>query len=42
MVIKDKVAKQMLDDSTPAQKELDEIKIKLHQLLNYDKEDLAD
>ena len=32
----------MLDDSTPAQKELDEIKVKLHQLLNYDKEDLAD
>ena len=41
MVINDKATKTMLDDSTPAQKELDQIKIKLHELFHYDGDDLA-
>ena len=32
----------MLDDSTPAQEALDEIKIKLHKLMHYDGNDMAD
>ena len=40
MVINDKSTKKMLDDSTPAQEELDQIKVKLHNLLHYSGDDL--
>ena len=42
MVINDKNTKLMLDDSTPAQEALDLIKVKLHELLHYDGDDMAD
>lgn len=42
MVINDKSTKRMLDDSTPAQEILDQIKIKLNKLMHYDGEDLVD
>ena len=32
----------MLDDSTPAQEVLDQIKVKLQKLMHYDGDDLAD
>lgn len=32
----------MLDDSTPAQEILDQIKIKLNKFMHYDGDDLAD
>ena len=42
MVINDKQTKRMLDDSTPAQEVLDQIKVKLQKLMHYDGDDLAD
>ena len=42
MVINDKSTKRMLDDSTPAQEILDQIKIKLNKFMHYDGDDLAE
>ena len=42
MVINDKNTKKMLDECTPAQDCLDQIKVKLNEMMHYDGEDSAD
>ena len=41
MVVNNKQTKLMLDDSTPAQEILDMCKEKLHKLMHYDGDDMA-